>query len=168
MSGHFLVLLVAVLLVGCRHTHAIDSADERDQDRINRVAQDRKATLVLRDGSSLALRNARVASDSLFWLNVQTERTEASALTHVEELIFRRRGRGAVDGAGLAFLVGVPLGALLIDSPDGGAGGARERVSAALAGGASFGLWGLVIGGAVGSRITYRFGAQEQPESDLP
>lgn len=167
MRGRFLVLLVAVLLMGCRHTRVVESSDEHE--RLNRVAQDRKATLVFRDGASLAVRDARVASDSLFWLNEQTEQTEASTLADVEQLTFRRRGRGAVDGAGLGFLIGMPLGALLIDSPSGGSGGAGERVGAALAGGTSFGLWGVVVGGIVGSRITYRFDdAQEQSESDLP
>lgn len=164
MSGRFLVLLFAVLLAGCRHTHAVDSSDERDQNRVNRAVQDRRVTLVLKDGPSLAVRNARAGADSLFWMNVRTGQMEASSLTYVEELNFRRHARGAVDGAGLGFLIGMPLGALLIDSPS----GAGERVSAALAGGVSFGLWGLVIGGVVGSRITYRFSAPEQSERSPP
>lgn len=168
MSGRFLVLLVAVLLAGCRHTHAVDSSDERDQNRVNRAVQDRRATLVLKDGPSLAVRNARVGADSLFWMNVRTGQMEASSLTHVEELNFRRHARGAVDGAGVGFLIGIPLGALLIDSPSGGSGGAGERVGAALAGGVSLGLWGLVIGGVAGSRITYRFSAPEQSERSQP
>ena len=160
------LLSFTLLTAGCGlgEVRYVDLTDEGTSlDKINRSLRRRRVTLVLRDGTALAVKHVTLGPEcTSLTLSSPAARDTAVPTWRIDRIEVAGRARGGLGGGLTGLLTGAVLGALLV------AGSYSEedhdiiitsRGEAAVVGGIYFGLIGLgtgfVIGLLAGSQDTY-------------
>ena len=161
------LLLVLIVLGGCRHTRSLDPT------RLNARATRQPAALVLTDGQRLEARALHVAPDVTTWLDPATGAARSVPTSELASATVVDRSRGTLEGLGIGLATGAVLGTgagalwefgrngLSRDSNSAGAWGA------AVGGGIGGGL-GALIGRRRGSRWVYFRPGSAQPRATPP
>jgi hypothetical protein len=161
------VLVALAVLGGCAHGHEV-ARDLASLEALDERLRDRQVTLTLVDGSTRTVWDVAVRPDSTHWQLECVSGPLTIATSQVREITIRNRARGALDGLLIGFLVGAPLGAGLMDNPDGPANDLLNRAEAGAAGGLAFAAVGAPIGAIVGSRLRYRLAAEAPTSGGTP
>lgn len=137
-----------------RRVKRLSLAPEADQTslykKINKRTRGRLATLILKDGQALRVRQLWMTPDSTSWIDAPKQQPSpaylAAATSQIKEVRFFSRGKGAVNGGAfgsiLGFVVGFGLGGC---SPNAFVCIPREAV------GVAFGLTGALIAAPIGA-----------------
>lgn len=163
----FAVALVALVAPGCTYRYVVTPHfSDRDYARVNDILRDRRAELVLQDGSHLNRVDIRLSRESTLASMPDRDSTEIFSTGQLQRISFRRHERGALEGLGLGLLAGSAVGATfglvfgtLWNATCGGDMGwscytMAEAVRASAGVGAGIGgVLGLSIGAARGSRV---------------
>ena len=167
------VLSFALLTTGCGQVRYVDLTDDQTPvDEVNAALERKMATVLLEDGTRLRVKHIKLARDrsnlTLAYPRTRTSRRAPAGedmvlqSTRIDQVHVTNHLRGAWQGGLGGFLVGFVVGALVgavaaVGEDEGSIevspGGGALFVGVYL-GGIGLGL-GTVIGGAVGSRVTY-------------
>lgn len=158
--------LLILSFLGCVSSRHVENNPGYGYAIVNVRSQTGKAYIRLADGKKMKAFNIYMQSDSTSWTDPGTGNIMTIATQRIYSVSFKNRGRGALEGLGIGFLVGVVWGtvagyALGDDPPN----ILYDRMSAgekSIILGVGLGLFGgvigLPIGAAIGSREVYYFG----------
>lgn len=144
--------LAAVALAACAHTREVHLAagmSAAPLPQVNRHVRDHTVQVAMRDGRLFLGDGMRVRLDSTFWHAPADGTPWAVPTAQIDRVRIDSHWMGIRDGLLIGALVGMPAGALMIDT--------GSRLGAALAGGYSFGIWGIGIGAFAGGSTSYVF-----------
>ena len=131
--------------------------NQSDYDEINEDLDGRKVTILKINKEVIFGDNVMITPDSTFWLNSQ--HNKLSVLTSgIREITSESAWRGAKDGFFYGFLFGVGFGiavALLVEPPRSGLDPKAFAPMIGIGAGIGAGVWGLMIGAAIGHMDRY-------------
>lgn len=159
-----ILVLFALILWGCTHTHHLSRAKNPDElKQINRLGTGKEGKMILNQGEMITAQDIHVRADQTYFLNVNSGRKDSITTSEIREFHFKRSGQGALEGLGIGLLfgatTGVVAGFLSGDDPPGWFAMTAEEKATGLGilGGIGGGILGLPIGAATGSREIFIF-----------
>jgi hypothetical protein len=135
------------------HKHSPTS----DLERANNMISAQEVEMYLDDGLRFKGKEIQITPDSTILCELDSGQRRAFSNTQVDHIKFKKRGRGALEGMGIGFLVGFSTGMVLGASTNDGSNflGLSQTETAMLVGayvGVPGGLIGVPTGLLIGSR----------------
>jgi hypothetical protein len=152
--------LLALVLCGCARTRSLGPAEARAE--VNRRAEGRTVSVVLRSGERVDARALRVDADSATWLRPGDLRLQRVAASDVVAVTHHDVKRGAADGFWIGLATGLVSSAVVFLAPVGGSQGWDPWVNGVLvaSGGLAGAGWGTLGGTLATAPVTYRLGGE--------
>lgn len=162
-KGRLAAAVAAIALAACAHTRAVYLSPEMDPAalrRVDRDARDRTTQVELRDGRLFLADGLRLQPDTTSWHSPAAGTPWTVPTLQIYRIRIESHWQGVRDGLLIGAIVGLPSGALIIDT--------GSRLGAALAGGLDLGVWGAGIGAIAGGSTTYVLVPEQNPQPARP
>ena len=108
----FVLLVLAVAVGGCVHTHPVSVASARDRAEVNARAERGHAVVALRGERGRQVRDLRVGADTTAWTDKKTGEVRSAPTASVSAITLRRDAAGALKGLALGAVIGAAAGLL--------------------------------------------------------
>jgi len=156
MNGQITALFLFSLCF-CACTHALkirQGTTNSDIERANRMVSKKVATFTLADSHQIRAKQILITPDSTTFYDLDSQLLKTISNMRIKHIMMKSRGKGALEGMGLGFLVGFTTGMVL------GAASYDEsnildlsQTETAMLTGAYVGVVGALIGVPIGGQI---------------
>ena len=165
------LLFCVFLNLACSTTHLITPSPQDDEmsfDEFNAGLDQKEATIVFTNDTSVAALGVSITPDSLFWSDATTSTRKSGSIKSIKSVVVVEQGEGAVEGMYLGLLSGVVVGlvtaAVAVGEPH-DLEGLAYIILPAVGGGAGL-VAGLIVGIVNGHPYTYQFQSSETPKPE--